>query len=141
MNCYLLLYVIVPLRDFLCIVLFLFLLFLFFSSSFFSLFPSFSSLFFFPLTIQLLDDSGLTCVDYCRFEAPGKLGRYTAHIWDPHIWDNIHALYIISTLLHTTLQLALASNLPFRCKCGAKACKWQSLASMYLSRTYKSKES
>ena len=45
------------------------------------------------------------------------------YLGPPISGDNIHALYIISTLRHTSLQLVLASNLPFWCELGAKACK------------------
>ena len=45
------------------------------------------------------------------------------YLGPPISGDNLHALYIISTLRHTSLQLVLASNLPFWCELGAKACK------------------
>lgn len=80
MNCYLLLYVIVPLRDSVlsCSVLFwVFHLFFFLSSSLFFLFSHFllSLLFLFFLLFinnSALNGSGLTCVVYCRFEMSGS---------------------------------------------------------------------
>ena len=66
MNCYLLSYVIVPLRD---SVMF-FSVLVGFSFPFLFLFLSF--FLFFSLTIQLLNGSGLTCVVYCRSETSGS---------------------------------------------------------------------
>ena len=82
MNCYLLLYVIVPLRDsvlfFLCDLLCCFHFSSFPSSpllySFYSLFLL-SLFFLFFLSFNnnsALNGSGLTCVVYCRFEASGS---------------------------------------------------------------------
>ena len=68
-----------------------------------------------------------------------QINNISPYLGPPISGDNIHALYIISTLLHTSLQLVLASNLPIWCELGAKACKRQSLASRYLSCTYKAK--
>ena len=45
------------------------------------------------------------------------------YLGPPISGDNIHALYIITTLRHTSLQLVWLSNLPFWCELGAKACK------------------
>ena len=80
MNCYSLLYVIVPLRDSVLFFSVLFGFFIFFSSSlllsssyfrfFFFLFSS-SSLFLF-INNSALNGSGLTCVVYCRFEVSGS---------------------------------------------------------------------
>ena len=79
MNCYLLLYVIVPLRDsvLFCSVLFGFFisfpsLFFFILSILFIFFLFSFSSFFLSITIQLLNGSGLTCVVYCRFEVSGS---------------------------------------------------------------------
>ena len=97
MNCYLLLYVIVPLRDsvLFCSVLFVF-------------FISLSFLFFLSLiTILLLNDSGLTCVVYCRFETSGKQGRYSwyqsfglANTWTCRklIWVYIRESVLVSDI-------------------------------------------
>ena len=52
-----------------------------------------------------------------------QIHNISPYLGPPISGDNIHALYIIFTLLLTSLQLVLASNLPIWCELGAKACK------------------
>ena len=85
MNCYLLLYVIVPLRDFLCVVsVSVSLVFFFFLLLFYFLF----SLFFFPLTIQLSGWFGSDMCGLLSIRSTRKVGslHLVSELWFSKIW-------------------------------------------------------
>ena len=80
---------------------------------------------FFPNPFQVTEKFGsisFAWLDRYNYKSHQN-NNISPYLGPPISGDNIHALYIISTLRHTSLQLVWLSNLPFWCELGAKACK------------------